>query len=128
DEKRLFAPGPLPEPVDFRGARLGLPICEDVWFPFVAAHLAERGAQILININGSPYEVGKDDRRVSGVCAARVKETGLPILYLNRVGGQDELVFDGASLVLNADGDIAHMPPDWEEAHVITDWAPDANG
>jgi NAD+ synthase len=128
DEKRLFAPGPLPDPVEFRGVKLGLPICEDIWFPFVTGHLAERGAQILININGSPYEVDKDDRRVNGVCAARVRETGLPILYLNRVGGQDELVFDGASFVLNAAGDIAHMMPDWEEALVVTDWAPDKTG
>ncbi|OJY69749.1 MAG: NAD+ synthase [Sphingobium sp. 66-54] len=128
DEKRLFAPGPLPEPVEFRGIQLGLPICEDVWFPFVTAHLAERGAQILININGSPFEVGKDDRRVHGVCAARVRETGLPILYLNRVGGQDELVFDGASFVLNATGEVAHMLPDWEEALVMTDWARDSDG
>ncbi len=128
DEKRLFAPGPLPEPVEFRGVSLGLPICEDVWFPFVTANLAAQGAQILINVNGSPYEVDKDDRRVNGVCAARVRETGLPILYLNRVGGQDELVFDGASFVLNADGEIAHMLPDWEEALVLTDWTPDAAG
>jgi NAD+ synthase len=127
DEKRLFAPGPLPEPVDFRGVKLGLPICEDIWFPFVAANLASHGAQILININGSPYEVGKDDRRVKGVCAARVAETGLPILYLNRVGGQDELVFDGASF-LNGDGAIAHILPDWDEALVMTDWAPDGAG
>ncbi len=125
DEKRLFAPGPLPEPVDFRGVKLGLPICEDVWFPFVTNHLAAHGAQILINVNGSPYEVGKDDRRLQGVCAQRVKETGLPIIYLNRVGGQDELVFDGASFVLNAAGDIAHHLPDWDEALVVTEWAPD---
>ncbi len=128
DEKRLFAPGPLPEPVEFRGVKLGLPICEDIWFPFVTAHLAERGAQILINVNGSPYEVGKDDRRINGVCGARVRETGLPVLYLNRVGGQDELVFDGASFVLNADGDIAQMLPDWDEALVVTHWSADGDG
>jgi NAD+ synthase len=128
DEKRLFAPGPLPEPVDFRGVRIGLPICEDVWFPFVTAHLAAQGAQILINVNGSPYEVGKDDRRVHGVCAARVRETGLPIIYLNRVGGQDELVFDGASFVLDGDAQLLHMLPDWEEALVMTDWSPGAKG
>src|SRR5690606_30573215 len=103
DEKRLFAPGPLPEPVDFRGVKLGLPICEDIWFPFVAGHLARQGAEILIAINGSPYEVAKDDFRLRGICMPRVEETGLPIVYLNRVGGQDELVFDGASFVLNAD-------------------------
>ncbi len=125
DEKRLFAPGPLPDPVAFRGVNLGLPICEDIWFPFVTAHLADKGAQIFINVNGSPFEVDKDDFRLSGVCAARVRETGLPVVYLNRVGGQDELVFDGASFILNADGDIAHRLPDWEEALVVTDWAPD---
>jgi NAD+ synthase len=130
DEKRLFAPGPLPEPVDFRGVKLGLPICEDIWFPFVAAHLKDRGAQILVNINGSPFEADKDQFRINSVCAARVRETGLPIVYLNRVGGQDELVFDGASFVLNAGrngeaGDIAHRLPDWAEVMRITDWAPD---
>jgi NAD+ synthase len=128
DEKRLFAPGPLPDPVEFRGVMLGLPVCEDVWFPAVSAHLKARGAQILINVNGSPYEVGKDDRRLQIVCAQRVKETGLPIIYLNRVGGQDELVFDGASFVLNAAGDIAHHLPDWEEALVVTEWRPDPAG
>jgi NAD+ synthase len=125
DEKRLFAPGPLPDPVEFRGVKLGLPICEDIWFPFVTAHLADRGAQIFINVNGSPYEVDKDDFRLNQVCATRVRETGVGVIYLNRVGGQDELVFDGASFILNADGDIAHRLPDWEEALVVTDWAPD---
>jgi len=128
DEKRLFAPGPLPEPVAFRGVKLGLPICEDIWFPFVTAHLAERGAQILINVNGSPYEIDKDDRRLNGVCAQRVAETGLPILYLNRVGGQDELVFDGASFVLNPDGTVAHMLEDWAEALAVTQWVTDEDG
>ena len=128
DEKRLFAPGPLPEPVEFRGVKLGLPICEDIWFPFVSAHLAERGAQILININGSPYEVDKDDRRINDVCAQRVAETGLPILYLNRIGGQDELVFDGASFVMNADGTIAHMLEDWGHAMAVTEWVADEAG
>ncbi|MBO9576815.1 MAG: NAD+ synthase [Sphingobium sp.] len=128
DEKRLFAPGPLPDPVEFRGVKLGLPICEDIWFPFVTAHLAEKGAQIFINVNGSPYEVDKDDFRLNQVCATRVRETGVPVIYLNRVGGQDELVFDGASFVLNADGDIAHRLPDWEEVLVVTDWAPDPQG
>jgi NAD+ synthase len=133
DEKRLFAPGPLPEPVEFRGVKLGLPICEDVWFPFVTGHLKNRGAEILINVNGSPYEVDKDDRRLHGVCIARVAETGLPILYLNRVGGQDELVFDGGSFVLNAvdgemPGDIAVRLPEWEEMLVTTEWMKDEDG
>lgn len=127
DEKRLFAPGPLPDPVEFRGVKLGLPICEDIWFPFVTAHLHAAGADILITVNGSPYEVAKDGRRRNGVCAARVHETGLPIVYLNRVGGQDELVFDGASFVMDGEGEIVCRLPEWEEALRVTDWTPDAN-
>ncbi|MEQ1539240.1 MAG: NAD+ synthase [Sphingorhabdus sp.] len=122
DEKRIFTSGPLPEPVEFRGVRLGLPICEDGWLPTVSKHLADQGAEILISVNGSPYEIDKDDRRLEEVFAARVAETGLPLLFLNRVGGQDELVFDGCSFVLNADGVAAHRLPDWEEHMHITHW------
>jgi len=122
DEKRLFAPGPLPTPIDFRGVKIGIPICEDIWFPFVTAHLKAEGAEILISPNGSPYEINKDDHRLRGVCSARVQETGLPVVYLNRVGGQDELVFDGASFVLGADLSVRHQLPDWDEALVITRW------
>ena len=122
DEKRLFTAGPLPEPVEFRGVQLGLPICEDVWLPTVAQHLAARGAQLLISPNGSPYEIDKDDRRLTQIVASRVAETGLPVLFLNRVGGQDEVVFDGCSFVMNGDGTIAHRLPDWEEAQRVTQW------
>jgi NAD+ synthase len=122
DEKRLFASGPLPEPIDFRGVRIGIPICEDVWLPEVCAHLKAQGAEMLLTPNGSPYEIDKDDLRSTIVAAARVKETGLPMAYLNRVGGQDELVFDGASFVLNADGTMAHQLPDWEEEIRLTRW------
>ena len=122
DEKRIFAAGPLPEPVEFRGVKLGLPICEDGWLAPVSKHLAERGAEILISVNGSPYEIDKDDRRLEEVFAARVAETGLPLLFLNRVGGQDELVFDGSSFVLNADGKAAHRLPDWTEELRVTQW------
>lgn len=122
DEKRLFTAGPLPEPVEFRGVQLGLPICEDVWLPTVAQHLAARGAQLLISPNGSPYEIDKDDRRLTQIVASRVAETGLPVLFLNRVGGQDEVVFDGCSFVMNGDGTIAHRLPDWEEAQRVTEW------
>lgn len=128
DEKRIFTPGPLPEPVMFRGVKLGLPICEDGWLPAVSKHLADQGAEILISVNGSPYEIDKDDRRLEQVFAARVAETGLPILFLNRIGGQDELVFDGSSFVLNADGTPAHRLPDWEEHLRITQWTRAANG
>ncbi len=122
DEKRLFAPGPLPAPIDFRGLKIGVPICEDIWFPFVTAHLKAQGADILISPNGSPYEVRKDDHRINAVAGTRVRETGLPLVYLNRVGGQDELVFDGASFVLGADLSLRHQMPDWEEALALTHW------
>jgi NAD+ synthase len=128
DEKRIFTSGPLPEPVDFRGVKLGLPICEDGWLPKVSKHLAEQGAEILISVNGSPYEIDKDDRRLEQVFAARVAETGLPLLFLNRIGGQDEVVFDGSSFVLNADGEPAHRLPDWEEHLALTHWARGPNG
>lgn len=122
DEKRLFTAGPLPTPVEFRGVKLGLPICEDLWFDRVSGALAAAGAEILICINGSPYEIDKDDHRMEGVARARAKETGLPIAYLNRVGGQDELVFDGCSFVMNADGKEAHRLPDWVEDMRLTHW------
>ena len=128
DEARLFAPGPLPEPVDFRGARLGLPICEDAWLPEVPRHLKARGAELLLSVNGSPFEVGKGRRRLEEVAAARVRETGLPCVFLNRVGGQDELVFDGASFALGADGGLLHQLPEWREAVVATRWTRRADG
>jgi NAD+ synthase len=128
DEKRIFAAGPLPEPVEFRGVRLGVPICEDGWLEPVSLHLKERGAELLISTNGSPYEIDKDDRRLEQVFAARVRETGLPLMFLNRVGGQDELVFDGSSFVLNADGAVAHRLPDWEEHLRMTHWHRSAGG
>jgi NAD+ synthase len=121
DEKRVFAAGPLPGPLPFRGVRLGVPICEDIWFPDVCECLAETGAEILLVPNGSPYELDKDDKRLS-LAAMRVAETGLPLAYLNRVGGQDEIVFDGASFVMNADRRIAAQLPDWEERVTLTTW------
>lgn len=123
DEKRLFASGPLPEPIAFRGCKIGLPICEDVWFPTVCEHLKALGAEMLISIHGSPYEIEKDDRRLGQVATQRVRETGLPLLFLNRIGGQDEVVFDGASFVLNGDTSVMHQLPDWDEAIVDTHWS-----
>ena len=128
DEKRIFTPGPLPDPVLFRGVQLGLPICEDCWLPAVCKHLAAKGAELLISVNGSPYEIDKDQHRSDQVFGARVRETGLPIIFLNRIGGQDEVVFDGASFVLNADGSFAHRLPDWEKAVVTTHWTRQEKG
>ena len=121
DEKRVFVPGPLPEPVEFRGVRIGLPICEDIWFPEVARHLAARGAQLLLVPNGSPFEVDKFHVRVDHA-ARRATETGLALAYVNQVGGQDELVFDGGSFIVNGDGSRAQMLPFWRESLVLTRW------
>ena len=123
DEKRVFMPGPLPEPVAFRGAMLGLPICEDIWHPEVCRHLAEMGAEIFISVNGSPYEIDKDELRIDGVAKRRAIDTGIPLAYVNRVGGQDEVVFDGASFVVGPEGAVWVQLPDWEEAVVATRWS-----
>ena len=128
DEVRLFQPGPLPEPIVFKGVMIGLPICEDIWHPDVCRHLADFGAELLICINGSPYEIDKDTLRIDGVAKRRAVDTGLPLAYLNRVGGQDELVFDGASFVVNGDGGLAVQLTDWEEQEVTTRWTRTANG
>jgi NAD+ synthase len=121
DEKRVFAAGPLPSPMSFRGVRLGVPICEDIWKEDVCECLAECGAEILIVPNGSPFDWRKPDLRMN-VAVARVIETGLPLAYVNQVGGQDELVFDGASFVLNADRSLAGQLPAWKESVALTEW------
>jgi NAD+ synthase len=102
DEKRVFAPGPMPGPLAFNGVRIGVPICEDVWTADVVECISETGGEILLVPNGSPFEVGKTDTRVQ-LGVHRVVESGLPFVYLNQVGGQDELVFDGGSFVLGTD-------------------------
>ncbi|MHA1546669.1 MAG: nitrilase-related carbon-nitrogen hydrolase, partial [Alphaproteobacteria bacterium] len=121
DEKRVFARGPMPGPIDFRGVRLGVPICEDCWFDDVTECLGETGAEILIVPNGSPFASDKQDERL-GHMVARVVETGLPLAYVNQVGGQDELVFDGASFVLNADRTLAVSALRFEAALTLTKW------
>ncbi|MFP6746971.1 MAG: NAD+ synthase [Alphaproteobacteria bacterium] len=121
DEKRVFAAGPLPGPVNFRGVRLGVPICEDIWGPDVCECLGETGAEILLVPNGSPYEDGKFDVRLNHA-VARVTETDLPLVYINQVGGQDELVFDGGSFVLNGDCSLALQMPTFESGLVISEW------
>ena len=128
DEVRLFQPGPLPEPIVFRGVMIGLPICEDIWHHDVCRHLADLGAELLVSPNASPYEIDKDTLRIDGVAKRRAVDTGLPLAYLNRVGGQDELVFDGASFVINGDGSLAVQMPDWTEAEVTTHWTRTAKG
>ena len=132
DEKRVFASGPVPGPVSFRGVRLGLPICEDTWtdwgdYENVVECLAETGAEILVVPNGSPYWRDKAEVRLN-VTVARVTDAGLPLLYVNQVGGQDELVFDGASFALNADRSIAFQLPAFRETVVTTQWSRTPSG
>ena len=126
DEKRVFDAGPSPGPVAFRGVRIGLMVCEDFWLPAVSETLAESGAEMLLSINGSPFEDGKTARRIA-LGVSRVVETGLPFVFLGQVGGQDELVFDGASFVLNADRTLAVQMPHFAEAIMLTEWRRDGD-
>jgi NAD+ synthase len=121
DEKRVFEPGPLPGPVNLRGVRLGLPVCEDIWGSEVTECLAETGAELLIVPNGSPYWRDKDSVRLN-VAVARVTETGLPLIYVNQLGGQDELIFDGASFGLHADRSLAFQLAAFREMVTIIRW------
>src|SRR4026209_1026177 len=121
DEKRVFAPGPMPGPVNFRGVRLGVPICEDIWGTEVVECLAETGAEILVVPNGSPYWRQKGDVRIN-IAVARVTEQGLPTIYVNQVGGQDEIVFDGVSFGLHADCSLAFQFAAFEETVATTQW------
>jgi len=111
----------MPGPFDIRGVRIGVPICEDIWFPDVVECLEESGAEILLVTNGSPYDFNKFNARMQ-LAVSRVRESSLPLAYVNQFGGQDELVFDGASFVLNADLSLAVQMPAWEERIAITDW------
>ncbi len=133
DEKRVFARGPAAGPVTIRGVRVGVPICEDTWteesseYENVVECLAETGAEILIVPNGSPYARGKADIRLS-MAVARVTESDLPFIYLNQVGGQDELVFDGASFVLHGDRTLATQLPAFQECITTLHWSKTAEG
>src|SRR6185437_5241734 len=127
DEKRIFSAGPLPSPIEWRGIRLGVPICEDMWLEPVCAHLAEQGAELFLVPHGSPYELDKIDTR-ERLARARTTSTGLPLVFLNRVGAQDELVFDGSSFIMHPDGEIVVQMPDWEESFLITQWARGSDG
>lgn len=114
DEKRLFAAGPLPAPLFFRGRKLGVMICEDFWTAAAARQLKNQGAEILLVPNASPYEQGKHNRRLA-MARDRVADTGLPLVYVNQIGGQDELVFDGASFVMSAAGELTTQYSQFEE-------------
>ena len=127
DEKRVFAPGPMPGPFNFRDIRIGVPICEDIWSEDVCECLAETGAEMLLVPNGSPFTANKHDIRMSHA-VARVAETGLPLAYVNQFGGQDELAFDGGSFVLNPGGKLALQMPAWEPALTLSQWTRSGQG
>jgi NAD+ synthase len=132
DERRLFAPGPLPGPINFRGVRVGIPICEDIWtewgdYEDVVECLAETGAELMLVPNGSPYSRDKDEVRLN-IAVARVTESDLPVIYVNQVGGQDELVFDGGSFGLHADRSLAFQLPAFRETVQTLTWERSGNG
>ena len=127
DEKRVFTAGPLPGPINFRGVRLGVMICEDMWTEEVAECLEESGAEFLVVLNGSPYQQDKWDARLN-LAVARVTECRMPLIYVNQIGGQDELVFDGASFVLGNDASLRVQAPAWQESLVSTFWERSGDG
>lgn len=121
DEKRVFEAGELSGPISFRGVRIGIPICEDIWIDDVVQCLTETGAELLLVPNGSPYWNGKFDERLN-IAVARVTESHLPLVYLNQVGGQDEVIYDGASFILQSDCALASQLPAFGETLAITRW------
>ncbi len=121
DERRVFTPGPVAEPVDFMGHKIGFLICEDTWTPEVADNLKAHGTELLISINASPYEITKHEQRML-IARARVRDTGLPLIYVNMCGGQDEIVFDGASFVLNEQGEVILQAEEFVEGTHHTLW------
>jgi len=127
DEKRVFAAGPMPEPVNFRGTLIGVPVCEDIWTPAVAAHLAGAGAELFLVPNGSPFESEKFPTRLERA-RSRARETRRPLAYLNQIGGQDELVFDGRSFVLDRNGEIVRSMGAWEQSIDVARWTRTSDG
>jgi NAD+ synthase len=121
DEKRVFVAGREAEPILVRGVPIGVPICEDIWFPAVCNNLRKRGAQLLIVPNGSPYRRQVPAERLT-VARERVAETGLPLIYVNQLGGQDELAFDGGSFALSASGELVQTLPRFGEALSLATW------
>jgi NAD+ synthase len=118
DDKRNFTPGQMPGPIMLRGLKIGFPICEDIWEPDVAECLEESGADLIIAMNASPFDSTKPERRMQNVIARGV-ETGLPVIYVNMIGGQDELVYDGGSFAINSGGKLACYSPSFSESVMV---------
>jgi NAD+ synthase len=126
DEKRVFTSAPMPEPMDFRGMKLGVMVCEEMWNDNTARYLKKQGAEMLISINASPFEIGKNDLRLL-MARQRVGEAALPLIYLNQIGGQDELVFDGNSFILSDNADVTASLVAFAEDIKLTKWHKTAN-
>jgi len=121
DEKRIFSAANLPEPMPFRGLKLGVMVCEDMWKPAVTENLSKQGADLLVVLNGSPYELDKKHVRLD-YARARATESGLGLIYVNQVGGQDELVFDGDSFVVHGNGTLGVRLPSWQRVVATNTW------
>ncbi|CAI8846205.1 NAD+ synthase [Methylocaldum szegediense] len=121
DEKRYFLPGSEPCVFDLCGVPVGITICEDLWLPGAVEQAAEAGAKLILNINASPYHANKLKER-EAVARERVVLTGVPLVYVNLIGGQDELVFDGASFVMNREGSVTFRAPEFEESLLPVDF------
>ncbi|CAK01334.1 NAD+ synthase [Bartonella tribocorum] len=122
DEKRLFSPGPRPEPIDYHGIKLGIVICEDIWNDSsLCAELCNKGAEMILVLNGSPYYRNKTLKRIE-VVRAHALQFGVPIIYANQVGGQDELVFDGGSFALNGQGKMVFQMKHFESHISVSHW------
>ena len=128
DEKRYFTPGTEPTVLELNGVKAGVLVCEDVWDPAPAQAARRAGAQVLLVINASPYEVDKQTQREQQIGRARVAETGIPLVFVNLIGGQDELVFDGNSFVMSAGGEVTFRAPAFAEGMYVVDLAVDASG
>ncbi|TLZ15704.1 MAG: NAD+ synthase [Gammaproteobacteria bacterium] len=127
DEKRYFEPGAQPTVADCRGFRVGLLVCEDTWQPEAAQVSRAAGAELLVVINASPYEIHKQRER-EDIARSRARDVGLPLAYVNLLGGQDELVFDGNSFVMDAEGEVVMRAPPFEEGTYVASFVRDARG
>ena len=128
DEPRRFAPGPeFPQPTDFKGAKLGLMVCEDMWLPGAGEALAEAGADFFIVPHGSPFRVTSLEERESAA-RERVKSTGKPLMFVNQLAGQDEVVFEGAAFIMDRAGEIVHRAPQFEPGVFLSQWEERGNG
>src|ERR1700727_329855 len=128
DEKRYFTPGTEPTILDINGVRAGVLVCEDTWDPAPARQAREQGAQVLLIINASPYEVDKQSMRKQQVVRERIHESGIPVVFCNLIGGQDELVFDGNSFVMDAHGIVTQRAPAFTEGLYVVDLSFDTSG